>query len=35
MRGGLRKGGGAKGDKAKASGEWAIAVVNGKFTMPD
>ena len=35
MRGGLRNGGGAKGDKVKDSGEWAIASENGRFTMPD
>ena len=35
MRGGLRNGGGAKGDRAKARAEWTIVVVNKRPTLPD
>ena len=35
MRGGLRKAGGAKGDKATASDEGATATVNERPTLPD
>ena len=35
MRGGLRKGGGAKGDRAVASDDWTTAAVNERPTLPD
>lgn len=35
MRGGLRNGGGAKGDKAKASEEWVTVPPNKAPTISD